>query len=62
MASAQRIIYKFLKPSGSILRLEFLICSAGAIVILQSCCSGTLVSLLLASSLPSWAPPHPSGQ
>lgn len=45
MASAQRIIYKLLMLSRNILRLEFLICSAGAVVISQSGCSGTLASL-----------------
>ena len=33
MASAHRIIYKLLKPSGNILRPESLLSSAGVIVI-----------------------------
>jgi hypothetical protein len=45
-----RIIYKLLKPSGNNLRLYFLICSAGVIVALQSCCLGTLASLYLDAS------------
>lgn len=35
MASTQGMIYKLLKPSGNIPRLESLICSVGAVVIFE---------------------------
>lgn len=43
MACVQRRIYKLLKPSGNIPRLEFCICSAGTIAILHSSSRGLLL-------------------